>query len=468
MTGARRQAALGPVLVFTTMVAAVISSLGAPLVPSIAEELQVPLGAAQWSLTAALLAAAISAPILGRLGDGPRRRRTLICGLVVVTLGGVIAAMASSLPLFLVGRALQGVGLGLVPLTMAAARDHLPPERRAGLIALLSVCAAAGVGFGYPLSGLIADTAGSPAAFWFGAGVSFVALMCVIAVLPSSVGTTGPGLDINGAVLFATGTIALLLTIAQGEVWGWTSVWGLGLLGAGVALLGSWVFQQLHSAAPLVALRHLRHSAVLTGNACAVVLSVALYMYLSGVTAFVQTPRSSGYGFSTSVFVAGLCLVPFSIASLAASRALPWLSKVVGRRALLPLGSLAVAIAGVFFALFHTSLWQAFIMMAALGLGLGLTYAMIPGLIIGAVPESETGSAMGFYQVLRYVGFSAGSAVTAALLANHTLPGQHLPEESGYTLTMWIAAALCAVAAVLAWALPGREEFSPRYPPAGL
>lgn len=458
VTGGRRLAALTPVLVFTTMVVAIISSLGAPLLPTISAQMHVPLSTAQWSLTVTLLAGAVSSPVMGRLGDGPRRRGAMIAGLVGVTAGGVVAALASSLWLLVAGRALQGIGLGLVPLTMAAARDHLPHERVKPAIALLSVCVAAGVGVGYPVSGLIADHLGLAAAFWFGAAVSGLALLCVAVVVPSSRARSAGPLDVPGVVLLTAGLIALLLAVAEGSSWGWGSAAVLGLLLTAAVALTAWVFQQLRSGAPLVELRLLRHPAVLTGDGCAIVLGVAMYMYMSGVTEFVQAPRSGGYGFSASVVVAGLCLVPLSIASFAASRALPWLTKRVGSRGLLPIGSLAAAAAGLFFALFHTSLWQAFVMMAILGVGIGSTSAAIPGLIVGAVPESETGSAMGFYQVVRYIGFSLGSALTASILAGHTPPGRHLPTESGYTMVLWIAVAVCIAAAVLAWLLPTRGE----------
>jgi MFS family permease len=456
MTPARRQAALTPILIFTTTVVAIISSLGAPLLPSISSDLHVRLSEAQWSLTVTLLVGTVISPIMGRLGDGPRRRQTMIAGLAVVTLGGIIAALAPSLALLVVGRALQGVGLGLVPLTMAAARDHLPPERVQPAIALLSVAVAAGVGVGYPASGLIADGLGLSAAFWFGAVVSGLALLCVAAVVPSSTDRAAGRLDVSGALLLSAGLIALLLAISEGSPWGWGSAAVVGLLTASAAALTAWVFQQLRATAPLVELRLLRRPAVLTGNGCAMVLGVAMYMYMSGVTEFVQAPRAGGYGFSASVVVAGLCLVPLSVASFAASRTLPWLIARIGSRALLPLGSLAVAAAGVFFALLHAELWQAFVMMAILGVGIGLTSAAIPGMIIRAVPETETGSAMGFYQVVRYLGFSLGSALTASILAGHTRPGHQLPTGSGYTVLWWLAVAICVAGATLAWVLPAR------------
>jgi MFS family permease len=156
----RHQSALAPTLIFTAMFVAVISSHGAPLHPSISHQLHVPLSRAQWSLTVTLLVGTISAPIMGPLGDGPRRRETMIGGLGAVTLDGVAAALAPHRGLLVVGRGLQGVGLGLVPLTMAAARDDLPRVRTHLTIAVPSVTTGAGAGFGYPISVLIADVFG--------------------------------------------------------------------------------------------------------------------------------------------------------------------------------------------------------------------------------------------------------------------------------------------------------------------
>jgi predicted MFS family arabinose efflux permease len=318
------------------------------------------------------------------------------------------------------------------------------------------VCAAAGVGAGYPISGLIADTLGLSAAFWFGTLVSGVALLAAFAVLPSSSHRPSAKLDVLGALLLTFGLGALLLAVAQGNTWHWTSARICGLLALCAAAFASWIYQQLHKSAPLVELRLLRHRVVLTSDGCAVVLGVAMYMYISAVTEFVQTSRSVGYGFSASIVVAGFCLVPFSIFSFAASRTLPWCTELVGERALLPFGSLIVAAPGAFLALFHTSLWEAFVAMGMLGIGVGLTYAAIPGMIVSAVPESETGSAMGFYQVVRYVGFSFGSALTASVLSGHTSAGRHLPNESGFTLVFWIACGICLLAATIAWILPHR------------
>lgn len=458
MTRERLAPALGPVLVLTTLVASIVSSLGAPLIPTVARTFHDSVSTAQWSLTVALLSGAVSAPVMGRLGDGPRRRATIIGGLAVVMLGGVIAALASGLDVLVIGRALQGVGLGLVPLAMATARDELPRDRVAPMIGLLSVSAAAGVGAGYPLSGLIADAAGLSGAFWFGAAVTATALVCVAAVVPSSHrGGRAVRLDWLGAALLAVALISVLIAIAEGAAWGWTSAGILALAIAGVALFAVWTLHELRGDAPLVDLRLLRHPAVLAGDICATVLGVAMYMDLSGVTEFAQSPRSGGFGYSASVVVAGLTLVPLSTFMLLGSRVLPRLVTLFGVRTLLTIGCMVVALAGVFFALKHDSLWEAFVMMGVLGVGLGTTYAAIPGLIVRSVPRHETGSAMGFYQVVRYVGFSLGSALAASILANSSSSvGQ--PTLNGYTNVFWVAAVICVIAAVLAWVLAGRGQ----------
>src|SRR3954463_798869 len=152
-----RARAYVPSLIGIGLVVSVISSLGAPLIPTIARSLHASLSATQWSLTATLLVGAVASPLIGRLGDRPHRRTVLLACLALVSLGGAVSALAQTLGVLIAGRALQGLGLALLPLTMASARDHLEPERAGTVIAQLSVIAAVGVGLGYPITGFIAE-----------------------------------------------------------------------------------------------------------------------------------------------------------------------------------------------------------------------------------------------------------------------------------------------------------------------
>jgi MFS family permease len=440
----------------TTLVVSIISSLGAPLVPTISQHFDASLTAAQWSLTVTLLSGAVSAPVMGRLGDGRRRRATIIAGLAIVAIGGVVAAVAPSLVILIVGRALQGAGLGLVPLAMATARDALPPEKVAPMVALLSVTAVAGVGVGYPVTGLLADAGGLPAAYWFGAGVTALAFLAALVVLPSSAHLESHRLDVAGSGLLTVGLVALLVAVAQGSSWGWSSVPVLVPLIGGIAVLGGWAVHELRAARPLVEVRLLRHPAVLAGNGCATILAIAMYMLLAAVTEFVQTPSRDGFGFSSSVIVVGLVLIPLSVLMPIGSQFLPSLTRIFGLRAVIATGCLVVAAASVLFSVWHSSIWAAYVVMGLVGVGLGTTFAAIPSVIVHAVPAAETGSALGFYQVVRTVGYSLGSAVAVAILAARLGANGH-PTLDGYQLVFWVAGAICVVAAAVAWAIIGNQ-----------
>jgi MFS family permease len=449
---------LVPVLVLIGTVTAAVSALGAPLLPTIAHTDHVTLGQSQWSLTITMLVGAVVAPVLGRLGDGPARRRVILAALGGVVLGSVLAAIPSdSFALLLVGRGLHGFGLGLMPLTMAVARDHLPAYKAGPTIALLSIAAVAGVGLGYPITGVLNDTFGLHATFWFGAIVGGIALLAAWPVIPASRHLERRPLDGAGAVLVALALVALLTGITEAQPWGWTSPLTVGLLAGGAILAGAWVRRELSTPNPLVEIRLLRHPSVLISNATALLIAMALYMFLPGLTDLVQTPRSQGYGFGVSVVVVGLMLIPFSALSTSMSRVAAALGRRIGQERVVPLGCLVLAVAVGLFAVSGGQLWEAFFAMGLAGLGIGFTFAAMPGLIVRAVPPEETGSALGFYQVVRYVGFAVGSAISAAILAGYTPVGSLVPQRSGFTVTFAVAAAICLLAAVASASL-GRPK----------
>jgi len=454
-----------PVLIGVTMVVGIISSLGAPLIPAVARTLHTSLDSAQWSLTAALLSGAVAAPIMGRLGDGPWRREAIISALTIVLAGSILAGLTNSLIVLVIGRALQGVGLSVAPMTMAAARHELPPHRSGPVIGLLSVSAASAVGAGYPISGLIATEVDIHAAFFFGGLITAIALLAAVLVIPSNRAAPPAQLDRAGALGVAVGLVALLLAIGQGQEWAWDSARIVGLFVAAAVILAAWCRRQLRLQIPLVDLRQLRNRTVMTADLAAAALGLAMYMFITLVTEYVQEPRGLGYGFGASTLVAGLCLLPFAVMSLLGSRTIGRLSRRLASSTVLVGGSLIISASGAFFALAHSAEWEAFVAMGGVGLGFGYTFAAIPGLISRAVPARATGSAMGLYQVTRYIGFSMGSAVAASILAGNLIPGSTQVAEHGYVIALWVGTAICALSAGASWLLArGQVRLAPRAP----
>jgi MFS family permease len=108
-----------PTLVLSGSLMAVVSSLGAPLIPTIART-DGSLSTAQWMLTLTLLTGALATPVMGRLADGPRQRDVILLALGAVVTGCILAAVSDGFVMLIAGRALQGVGLGLLPVAMAS------------------------------------------------------------------------------------------------------------------------------------------------------------------------------------------------------------------------------------------------------------------------------------------------------------------------------------------------------------
>jgi len=175
----------------------------------------------------------------------------------------------------------------------------------------------------------------------------------------------------------------------------------------------------------------------------------------------VQIPPSSGFGFGSSVVVSGLVLTPLSLGTFLASRLLVPFERRFGARSMIPLGALVFAGASTYFALDHGSLWQAFVTLGIAGLGIGFTFAAMPGFIVRAVPTHETGSATGFYQVLRNIGLSVGSALGAAVLLAYTAHGQTYPDLDGFRVALLGSAGLGLLTAVLSFTLAGRAPPAP-------
>jgi MFS family permease len=444
-----------PTLVFISTVTAIVSSLGAPLIPTIARSDHVSLSTGQWLLTAALLTGALATPVMGRLADGSRQRFVIQFALGVVLAGCVLAAVSDRFVVVVVGRALQGVGLGLLPVTMAIARRNLPVDRAGRAIATLSITVAVGAGIGYPITGVIAQYLDVHAAFWFGAIMVAFAIGLSTLVLPSRTEARPRPFDSVGAVTLSVAIVGVSLVLSEGATWGWTSSRSLAIVAVSAVVLSVWIRHELRRHDPLVDLRQVRNRSVLTADISGFLMCVAMYLFLPILVEFVQVPVANGYGFGVSVVVSSLVFLPLSAGTFAASRCLTAYEARFGSRTIIPLGALIFGAAALFFAVDHRSLWEAFVASGFVGIGVGLTFAAMPGFIVRAVPQHETGSAMGFYQVLRNIGLSVGSALAAAILTTYTRAGHSLPSVGGFRAALLVACGLCATTAVVSYVLPG-------------
>lgn len=454
-------------LVYCGLCTSVVGSLGALLIPTISEQQHVPRGTAQWVLTAALLVGAVATPVLGALSDRPTRRTVLLCTLGLVLLGSVLAATAQSFPQLVIGRAMQGLTYGVIPMATATARAHLPPERVRSAIAALSVTTVTGAGLSFPLTGLIVQVSNYRVAFWFAVGFTALALAAVVLTVPGrdpSAAGRQARLDWLGAALLAGGLAGLLLAVSQGDEWGWGSPAVVGLFGSAALLFPVWTWHELRTERPLVQLRTLAHPDVALANVSALGLGAMLFAGSSAVSQLVQTPTSTGYGFGLGLLLAGLALMPSSIGSQLSNRFVLLLARRIPIGRMLPVGPTLICLAMAFLTFFHDQLWQVYGGMFVQGLAIGASFVVMPTMILAAVPATQTGSAVALNQVLRTLGGSIGSATVGAVLGAATLPGELLPSEHGYTLAFAGTAVGSALLALVLLLTPVRRTRSAALP----
>jgi len=447
-----------PRVVLAVLAAAVgsfslLQSLVAPVLPTIQRELHTSASSVTWVLTAWLLSAAVATPLLGRVGDLAGKERTLVSALVAVAVGLLLAAVAPTLPVLLVGRVVQGLGGAVFAVSFGILRDEFPAARVSSAVGVLSAVIAAGGGLGMVLAGPIVSLLGWRWLFWIPLVV--VAAVAVLArrVIPASPTRTPGRVNWTAALLLSGWLVALLVPLTLATTEGWGSPRVLGLLAVAVVLLGSWVRVELRSAVPLIDMRMMRIPAVWTTNLAALLFGGAMFGVYAFLPQLLQLPRVTGFGLGESLSTAGLMMLPLLVTMSVAGVLSGRVAQAIGLKSQLVGASLVGVVGCALLALFHSGAAPIAAAGALLGVAFGLAYAALASLVVQAVPPSQTGAASGMSTNIRTIGGALGTAVVSSVVTASAGP-TGLPTEAGFTDAFWVLAGASLVAAVLALLVP--------------
>jgi EmrB/QacA subfamily drug resistance transporter len=434
-----------------------MQSLVVPALPTLQHALHTSPTGVAWLFTAYLLAASVITPIAGRLGDMFGKKRVLVIALVGLALGSLVGALATSLPLMIGARTIQGLGGAIFPLGYGIIRDEFPRERVASGIALMSAVLGVGAGLGILLTGPILDHLSYHWLFWLPLIVIAISTVIAVFVVPESRVRAPGSVDWTGAWLLTGWLVCLLVAVSEAPAWGWGSARTLGLLGASVVLTVVWVRVEERCEHPLVDMRMMRLRGVSTTNAAALLLGFGMYCSFVIVPQFVQAPRSTGYGFGASATQAGLFLLPQTTGLLVFSPLGGRLANAVGPKVPLILGAAATFFAFVFLALAHSEHWEVYLATGLLGFGIGFAFASMANLIVDAVPAGQTGVASGMNTIMRTIGGAIGAEIAASIVAANVL-GDGFARERAYTVVFVVCAVVVAAGFVASLAVPGRRS----------
>ncbi|OEV31834.1 MFS transporter permease, partial [Streptomyces nanshensis] len=383
-------------------VAAVMQTLVTPLIAELPRILHTTPGDAAWVITVTLLVAGVCVPVSGRLGDLIGKRRMLLICAVPLVAGSVVCALSSSVLPMIVGRGLQGMGMGMVPLGIALLRDVVPAEKLSGSIALVSASMGIGGAIGLPVAAAVAEYADWRALFWGSAVLALLIGTLIWFLVPDvPAGAKGQRFDAPGALGLAVGLVCLLLAISKGADWGWSSGTTLGLFIVAAAALAAWGVWELRTRDPLIDLRTTARPRVLLTNVASILVGVGMYAFMLIAPQLLQFPEITGYGLGQSMLATGLWMAPGGVMMMIVSPLGGKLINARGPKLALVCGALVISTGyGLSLALMDSA-WGLMVVGIVINSGVGLAYGAMPALIMSSVPLSETAAANGFNTLMR-------------------------------------------------------------------
>ena len=253
-----------------------ISSANVAL-PTLAQAFNASFQHVQWIVLAYLLAITTLIVGAGRLGDIIGRRRLLLAGLILFTLGSALCGAAPTLGLLIVARAAQGAGAAvMMALTMAFVGETVPKEKTGSAMGLLGTMSAIGTALGPSLGGILIAGPGWRAIFLVNVPLGVVAFALAYRALPvdrepkmDRAGFDAMGMLLLGLTLCA---YALAMTLGRARF----GALNIALLLAAVIGAGLFVRAEARAASPLIALATFRDGVLSAGLATSALVSTVM------------------------------------------------------------------------------------------------------------------------------------------------------------------------------------------------
>ncbi|WUA12042.1 MFS transporter [Nocardia sp. NBC_01377] len=405
-------AALFTALLSTTIVATAL--------PTIIGDLKGSQTAYAWVITTALLANAASTPIWGKFADLFNKKVLVQTAIVIFVLGSIVAGFAHSVPLLLVARVVQGVGMGgLTALVVAIIGSIVAPRERGRYSGYMGAVMAVAMSGGPILGGVIVDSPlGWRWCFFVCVPLAVIALVLLQRTLrlPTE-RKTGVSIDWLGAALLTGGVSVLLIWVSfagKAGYYDWISGESALYVGGGLLLLLAMVWVESRAESPIIPLPIVTERT--TG--LAIIASISVGMGMFGATTFLGQYFQTARGFSPTI--AGVLTIPMVAGMLAGSAGSGQLITRFGKwKGFVVAGATSLVIGlGLLSMIDHaTSLWQVGIYIALVGLGVGMMMQNLVLAVQNTVSVHDIGAASSSVAFFRTFGGAIGVSVLGSVLA---------------------------------------------------
>lgn len=429
---------LGLTAIGSVMVALDVLVVAAALT-TIRQDLGASIEQLEWTVNAYSLSFAMLLMTAAAIGDRWGRRRTFAVGIALFTVASVACALATSVPLLIAARTVQGIGAAVVmPLSMSLLGAAFPPERRGWAIGIFSGLTGLAVLGGPMIGGAVTEGLAWQWIFWINVPVGLIAIPLVLTKIPESHGAVRR-LDLRGATLITLAVLGLVWGVVRGAVAGWSSPEVVGSFAAGALLLLGFLVWESRADQPMIPLTYFRSRAFSAGNAAGFFLTAALFGAVFFLAQFMQVAFGSG------PLEAGLQLLPWTATLFLVAPIAGRLVDRIGERPLVFTGLLLQAV-GMFWisqASKGTVQYSELVLpLIVAGCGVSMAMPATQSASIGALPREAVGIASGVYSMMRQLGGVVGVAVLAAVFA---AAGGYESFATGFTRAL----AVCGVLSLL-------------------
>lgn len=382
--------------------------------PRLQEDLGATTSQLQWVIDAYSVMFAGTLLLAGSLGDRFGRRRMLIIGLCIFTLGSISAVFVANANELTLCRALMGVGGAFImPSTLSILVQVFPDRReRAQAIGTWAAVAGLGVAIGPIVGGLLLEHYSWHAIFLVNPPIAILVLIAVVILVPESRDAAKPRLDLLGAVLSGLGLIALVVTIIEVPDSG-VSASTISAAIAAVLLLGGFVWWERRAPRAMLPLEFFKQRLF----SSSIVIVGLVYFALMGAMFFLPQFLQLVQGMTP--LQSGVAVLPGAGGLLVASLVSPRLAERFGSRRMVVIGMSIVTVGMIGFSYLSSSTPYAYvgITFGIVGAGLGMTLPQATNGVLASVPTERSGMGSAVNDAMGELGGSFGVAILGATMS---------------------------------------------------
>jgi EmrB/QacA subfamily drug resistance transporter len=411
----------------------------------------------EWTVNAYTLTFAVLLLTGAALGDRFGRRRMFALGLGIFTAASAAAALAPSIEVLNVARAVQGVGGAIVmPLTLTILSAAVPPERRGVALGAWGGISGLAVAFGPLVGGAVVSGISWHWIFWLNVPIGLALVPLALSRLEE---TRGPveRFDLAGLGLVSAGLFGIVWGVVRANSLGWTSPQIVGSLAAGAALTAAFVAWELRTKHPMLPMRFFRSRTFTLANVASLLMSFGMFGSIFLLAQFFQTAQ--GY----SPLQSGLRILPWTAMPMIVAPIAGALSDRIGGHKLMGAG-LALQALGLAWIAAVTGAGVSYAELVApftiSGIGMGLFFAPVANVVLSSVSPDEEGQASGATSAIRELGGVFGVAVLASVFTHYGSYASPATFSAGLAPAVWIGAAVVLAGSIAAFAIrrSRREE----------